>query len=51
MTACKEAKETWLEKSKANPEKMKASLEEIEVVVDVFKERLNKMDTTDLEAS
>jgi hypothetical protein len=30
---------------------MKASLEEMEAVVDVFKERLNKMNTTDLEAS
>jgi hypothetical protein len=32
-------------------EKAKASLEEMEAVVDVFKERLDKMDTTDLETS
>jgi hypothetical protein len=36
---------------KANPEKMKADLEEMEVVVDIFKERLDRMDTTDLEAN
>jgi hypothetical protein len=36
---------------KGNPKKMKADLEEMEPTVVVFKERLNKMDTTDLEAN
>jgi hypothetical protein len=30
---------------------MKADLEEKDAAVDVFEERLNKMDTTDLEAN
>jgi CRISPR/Cas system CSM-associated protein Csm2 small subunit len=30
---------------------MKTSLEEMEALVDVFEERLDKMDTTDLEAN
>jgi hypothetical protein len=50
-TACQEAKEACLEKAKANPVKMKAGLEETEAAFDVFEERLNKMDTTDLEAN
>jgi hypothetical protein len=32
-------------------EKGKAGLEEMEVMMDVFKEKLGKMDTTDLEAT
>jgi hypothetical protein len=48
MTACQEAMEACLEKVKANPRKTKAGLEEMEVVVDVFEERLDKMDSTDL---
>jgi hypothetical protein len=32
-------------------EKGKAGLEETEVMMDVFEERLDKMDTTDLEAN
>jgi hypothetical protein len=52
MTACREATETCLEKVKANPEKKKKTgLEEMEAVVDVFKERLDKMDTMDLETN
>jgi hypothetical protein len=47
----RKATESCLEKAKANLEKMKASLEEMETAGDVFKERLNKMDTTDLEAN
>jgi hypothetical protein len=43
-TACQEVSETCLEKAKANPEKMKA-------MAGVFKERLDKMNTTDLEAN
>jgi hypothetical protein len=43
--------EACLEKPKANPEKMKASLEEMESAMDVFKERLDEVDTTDLETN
>jgi Asp-tRNA(Asn)/Glu-tRNA(Gln) amidotransferase C subunit len=43
--------EVWLEKIKGNPEKTKVSLEELEAAVHVFEEKLNKMDTTDLEAN
>jgi hypothetical protein len=43
--------EACLEKAKANPEKTKANLEEMGVTVNVFEERLDKMDTTDLEAN
>jgi hypothetical protein len=42
--------EACLENVKTSPEKMKANLEEMETG-DVFEERLNKMDTTDLEAN
>jgi hypothetical protein len=41
--------ESCLENVKAKPENKKASLEETEAVVDVFKENLNKMDTMDSE--
>jgi hypothetical protein len=43
--------EAGLQKVRANPEKMEASLEEIEAAVNVFKERLVLMDTTDLKAN
>jgi hypothetical protein len=51
MMACQEAKEAYTEKAKANPEKMKAVSEEMEVMVEVFKEKLNKMDIMALEAN
>jgi hypothetical protein len=51
MNACQEATEACAEKAKANPEKMKAVSEEMEVMVEVFEERLDKMDTMDLEAN
>jgi hypothetical protein len=38
-------------KAKANPERTKAGLEELEAAVDFFEKRLDKMDTTDLEAN
>jgi hypothetical protein len=44
MTTCQEATEVCLEKAKAG-------LEEVEAAVDVFKERLDKMDAMDLEAN
>jgi hypothetical protein len=43
--------EACLDTAKANPEKTKARLEEMEAGVDVFEERLDKMGTKDLEAS
>jgi hypothetical protein len=43
--------EACLEKVKANSEKTKAGLEEMEAAVNVVKERLKKMNTTDLEAN
>jgi hypothetical protein len=49
--ACQEAMEACLEKAKAKPEKMKAGMGEMEAAVVVFKERLGRMDATDLEAS
>jgi hypothetical protein len=49
--ACQETTEACLEKLKANPKKTKAGLEEMEAAVDVFKQRLNKTDITDLEAN
>jgi hypothetical protein len=51
MMACQKATEVCLEKAKANPEKIKAGLEEMETAGFVYKERLNKMDTVDLEAN
>jgi hypothetical protein len=47
MTAYEEATEN----TKTNPEKAKVGLEAMEVVVDVSEERLDKMDTADLEAN
>jgi hypothetical protein len=43
--------EASLEKVKGNQQKTKVSLEELEAAVHVFEEKLNKMDTTDLEAN
>jgi hypothetical protein len=43
--------EACLEKAKANSEKMKNGLEEMENEGDVFEERLNKMNTADLDAN
>lgn len=43
--------EACLQKAKANLEKMKAGLEEMVVMVDIFKQRMDKIDTTDLEAN
>jgi chromosome segregation ATPase len=43
-TSCQEATEACLEKAKANPEKMKTA-------VDIFRERLDNMDTADLDAN
>jgi hypothetical protein len=37
--------EACLEKAKANPEMTKTGLKEVEAAVDVFEERVNKMDT------
>jgi hypothetical protein len=51
IKACREATKVCLEKAKANPEKTKSGMEEMEAAVDVFEERLNKMDTTDLKAN
>jgi chromosome segregation ATPase len=51
MTACQEATEACLEKVKANPEKINGDLEEMEVAVDFFKERVEQMDTTNLETN
>jgi hypothetical protein len=51
IMACQEMTEACLEKVKANPEKTKAGLEEMEAMVDVFKEKLSKIGTTDLEAN
>jgi hypothetical protein len=50
-TVCQEATWTYLEKAKANSEKTKGGLEEMEASVNVFEERLNKMNMTDLEAN
>jgi hypothetical protein len=49
-TACQDEPEACLEEAKTNPVKTKAGLEEMGAVADVFQERLNKMDTTDLMA-
>jgi hypothetical protein len=51
VNACQEVTEACLEKVKANPEKMKAGLEELKTTGDVLEEKMNKMDTMDLEAN
>jgi hypothetical protein len=50
MTAYEEPTEACLDEAETNPEK-KAGLVEMEVAVDVSEERLDKMDTADLEAN
>jgi hypothetical protein len=51
IEANQETTEACLEKAKTNPKKTKASLEQMEVAVDVSVERLDKMDTADFEAN
>jgi hypothetical protein len=43
-----EATEACLEKAKAKPEKTQTVLEEMGAAEDVFEEKLDRMDTTDL---
>jgi hypothetical protein len=43
--------EAYLEMSKANPEKTKTDLEAAEAAVDIFKRKLGKMESPDLEAN
>jgi hypothetical protein len=51
MKGCRKVMEACLEKAKANQEMMMASPEETETAGDIYKERLNKVDTTDLKAN